>query len=52
MSKEAYNYKREAIRAAKELCYSAEVIAALKLAKTEAEVCRIMTTARNRGGRK
>lgn len=49
MKKDTYNYKREAIRAAKELCYGKEVIAALKAAKTETEVCRIMTTARNRG---
>ena len=46
MSKEEYKYKRQAISAAKQLGYSCDVIARLKKATTENEVCRIMTTAR------
>ena len=47
---DSHLYKISAvIRAAEELCYGKDVIAALKAAKTQSEVCRIMTTARNRG---
>ena len=40
-------YKEDAIQAAKELMYDNKVIARLENAKTEADVCRIMATARN-----
>lgn len=40
--------KSSIIKAAKELCYGEEVIEKLKKAKTEGELCRIMTTARKR----
>lgn len=46
MSKLEYNYKRAAIRAARELGYDEGVILALKAAKSENEISRIMTTAR------
>lgn len=46
MSKEDYNYKRHAIRAAKDLCYGEATIEKLKKAKTESEIERIMRTAR------
>lgn len=39
-------YKREAIKAAKQLFYPKEVIARLRKAKSEAEVERIMVSAR------
>ena len=34
--------KYDAIRIAKELCYSAEVIAQIKVAKTESKITRIL----------
>lgn len=40
-------YQEDAIRAAEELMYGDKVIARLENAKTEADICRIMTTARN-----
>ena len=40
-------YQEDAIQAAKELMYDDKVIARLENAKTEADVCRIMATARN-----
>ena len=40
-------YKEDAIQAAKELMYDNKVIARLENAKTEADICRIMATARN-----
>ena len=40
-------YKEDAIQAAKELMYGDKVIERLKKAKTEADICRIMATARN-----
>ncbi len=46
MSKETYNYKRHAIKAARELCYSKEIISRLQSAVTESEIERIMITAR------
>jgi len=41
------NYKRSAIRAAKELCYGKEVIDKLKKATSDNEITRIMLSARN-----
>lgn len=38
--------KYDAIRIAKELCYSAEVIARIKVATTESEITRILHDAR------
>lgn len=46
MSREDYNYKRHAIRTAKDLCYSEKVIAQLKLAQTDKEIEHIMVNAR------
>ena len=46
MSREAYNYKRIAIRTAKELLYPQSVILRLQSATTESEIARIMKTAR------
>lgn len=40
------SYKTRTIKAAKELCYSEEVIAKLRAAKTDAEIERIMVQAR------
>lgn len=40
------NYKRSAIRAAKELCYDKEVIDKLKKATSDNEITRIMSSAR------
>ena len=40
-------YKEDAIQVAKELMYDDKVIARLENAKTEADICRIMATARN-----
>ena len=48
MSKEDYKYKRQAISAAKQLCYPDYIITKLRSAQTENEICRIMSTARNR----
>ena len=46
MSRKDYNYKRQALSTAKDLCYSEETILRLKSATTEAEIIRIMTNAR------
>lgn len=46
MSRETYNYKRRAIRTARELHYPQTVISRLQSATTESEICRIMKTAR------
>lgn len=40
-------YQEDVIRAAEELMYGDKVIARLENAKTEADICRIMATARN-----
>lgn len=40
-------YQEDAIQAAEELMYGDKVIAKLEKAKTEADICRIMATARN-----
>ena len=40
-------YQEDAIQAAEELMYGNKVIAKLRKAKTEGEVCRIMATARH-----
>ena len=40
-------YQEDAIQVAEELMYGDKVIARLKNAKTEADICRIMATARN-----
>ena len=48
MSRETYNYKRTAIKTAKELFYPQSVILQLETAKTETEICRIMKTAREK----
>lgn len=49
MSRELYNYKRKATKAAKELGYEDEVIERIKNAISVPEVARIMTTARKAG---
>lgn len=46
MSREAWKYKKQAVRAAKELGYSMEVQERLNKATTENEICRIMNNAR------
>ena len=46
MSRESYNYKRTAIRTAKDLLYPQSVILRLQSATTESEIARIMKTAR------
>ena len=46
MSRETYNYKRQAITIAKQLFYSESVITLLQSATTENEIARIMKTAR------
>ena len=40
-------YQEDAIQAAEELMYGDKIIAKLEKAKTEADICRIMATARN-----
>ena len=40
-------YQEDAIQAAADLMYGDKVIARLEKAKTEADICRIMATARN-----
>lgn len=49
MSRELYNYKRSAIRTAKELLYPQSIISRLQSATTENEIIRIMKTQRERG---
>ena len=46
MSRETYNYKRQAIVTARELFYPQSVILRLQSATTEIEIARIMKTAR------
>lgn len=46
MFREVYNYKRRAIRTARELHYPQSAISRLQSAQTESEICRIMRTAR------
>ena len=46
MSREVYNYKRTAIKTARELFYPQSVILRLQSATTESEIARIMRTAR------
>ena len=46
MSREEYNYKRKAIKAARELHYPQSVISQLQSATTESEIERIMYQAR------
>lgn len=46
MSRDTYNYKRMAIKTAKELFYPKQTIDQLHTAKTIAEIERIMVTAR------
>ena len=48
MSRETYNYKRTAIKTAKELSYPNSVILQLQSATTENEIYRIMRTAREK----
>ena len=48
MSREIYNYKRQAIATAKDLFYPQSVILRLQSATTESEIARIMKTARER----
>ena len=50
MSREAYNYKRTAIKTAKDLFYPQSVILRLQSATTESEIARIMKTAREQEG--
>lgn len=46
MSREVWLYKKQAVRAAKELGYSAEVQNKLSKATSDAEIYRIMNNAR------
>nr|DAL62345.1 MAG TPA_asm: hypothetical protein [Caudoviricetes sp.] len=46
MSREMYNYKRKAVRIAKDFRYTMETIKAIANAKTESEISRIMRDAR------
>lgn len=46
MSRETYNYKRTAIKTAKDLLYPQSVILRLQAATTVSEIARIMKTAR------
>lgn len=46
MYKDLTIYRRQCLTAAKDLGYPKEVITQLKEAKNEAELCRIMSTAR------
>ena len=48
INREFKEVKRKVIVAAKELCYSKDVIEALENATNESEVTRIMTTARKK----
>ena len=41
------NYRKQAMIAAKELCYGNEVIEKIKAAKNDAEIERIMNTSRH-----
>ena len=46
LAAEFREYKRKALKAARELCYGDEVIKRIKNAKTDVEISRIMTSAR------
>ena len=46
MSRETYNYKRTAIKTAKDLFYPESVMLRFQSATTESEIARIMKTAR------
>ena len=46
MSKGTYIYKRQAISAAKQLCYPETIILRLRSATTDSEIARIMRIAR------
>lgn len=46
MSREMYNYKRKAVRIAKDFRYTTEIIEAIHKAKTENEISNIMRNAR------
>ncbi len=46
MSREMYNYKRKAVRIAKDYRYTMETIEAIHKAKTENEISNIMRNAR------
>lgn len=46
MSREMYNYKRKAVRIAKDFKYGDKTIKALSNAKSESEITRILKTAR------
>ena len=48
MSREIYDYKRQAIATAKDLYYPKSVILRLQSATTESEIARIMKTTRER----
>ena len=48
MSREIYDYKRQAIVIAKQLYYPQSVILRLQSATTESEIARIMKTTRER----
>lgn len=48
MPSEVNVFRKQAIKAAKDLLYGEEVIKALKNAKTESEIDRIMKTARKK----
>ena len=40
-------YRKDAVKTAKELCYNADIVRKLKRAKSESEICRIMIDARH-----
>ena len=46
MDEAVTNYRKQAISAAKDFHYGKETLRRLKQAKSEAEICRIMITAR------
>lgn len=46
MSREMYNYKRKAVRIAKDFRYTTEIIEAIHKAKTENEISNIIKNAR------
>ena len=48
MDEEFKTYKKDAVKAAEELRYGDNVVNRIKVAKTEAEIQRIMTTERHK----
>lgn len=48
MSRELYDYKRNAIKTAKELFYPSDVVYSIRNATTENEIIRILCSARNK----